>query len=105
MFFGVLQNALVRLNQPIRQQLLRITRRGLRINLLDCLDGDAAGFLPALVTTHSIRDNGETSLAGKFLIAGRLPKAVPVFVILALTAKIGEAGQLNTTTILHKASR
>ena len=80
----------------------RIARRALEENLPKDVDGEAAGDLTAFVTTHAVGDDDQPTAKLKFGIAFGLGVAVIILVIFAPTANIGEIGQLDSRTNLHR---
>jgi hypothetical protein len=55
----------------------------------DSLDGETAGFLSAIISTHAVGDDGEAALATKIGVGLRFPIKVGVFVVFALEANVG----------------
>src|SRR4029077_4725670 len=77
------------------QRTLRIVAKGIVVDVAHGLDGEATGFLPALVTAHAVGDDGETAFAEEFLLGVGLPIDVGILVIGALTADVGEARRFD----------
>lgn len=106
--FGVLgcksHNLLMGFAKPGKELRLRVTFKLLSVNPLDGFDGNAAGLLPAFVTTHAVGHNRQSALTLKLCVIGWLPIGVAVFVILALAAQIAHAGRLNPCPYAHHTS-
>jgi len=83
---------------------------GLGISLMagicffDGLNGDATSFLAAFVSSHAIGYDDESSLLPEIFLVGGLPIGVIVFIIIALAANIGEAGEFDSGPDLHLTS-
>src|SRR4029077_5272931 len=86
------------------QQGLDITARSIGIHIFDNFDGDAAGLLPAFVSSHAVGHNRQPAPLLELLLAGGLPVSIAVFIVLALAAHITEARQLNSRPNPHDTS-
>jgi len=75
------------------------------VNFANGLNGEAAGFLAAFVSTHAVCDDSEATLALEFGGAGGLPIEVRVLVVFALAAYIAQAGYFNSGFDIHAIDR
>ena len=84
-------NILVRRFKGFGESQLWIIAESIVIDLAYGLDGKATGFLTALVSAHTVGDDGESALAAKVVVGIGLPVEIGIFVIGALAADIGQA--------------
>ena len=85
MLVTIKQNLFVRRVKPSDQLVPWILASTIRINFLDGFDGNAAGFLAALVTAHAVGHNRQSAGLLKLLPAKRFPIGITVFVVGAQT--------------------
>src|SRR5437764_5028089 len=84
---------------------LRVITETLIVDLANRLHRQAAGFLTALVSAHTVGNHGESALALKFCFTGRLPIKKGVLVVFALAANIAQAGHFNSGFHIHAVDR
>src|SRR4051794_40880086 len=101
MFLRMLPNSAMSFLERLHQSGPGVANRRRGVDFFNCFNCYAAGFLSAFVSTHTIRDNGETPLELEFLVIRRLPVGVTILIILALAAYIRETRQLDSRTNLH----
>jgi hypothetical protein len=105
MLLGIVLNAGMRHRERIHQSGLRVIVETLIVNFANGLNGEAAGFLAAFVSTHTIGDDGKASLALKVLCAGGLPIEVGVLIIFALATHIAQASYFDSGFHVHAIDR
>ena len=72
------------------------------VDVLNYLDGNAAGFLSAFVAAHAVGEESEPPFLPKLLVARWLPIRVAVFVVLAFATDVAERGQINSRANSHE---
>ena len=75
------------------------------VDFAHSLDGKAAGFLTTFVSTHSVGDDRQATLAAKFVLRFWFPKKIGIFVIVALQADVGQAGGFNSWFRIRNINR
>jgi hypothetical protein len=105
MLLGVILNAMVGCGEGLHEGSLRIFARVARVDLANRFHSETAGFLPALVASHTVGNYREAAFALKFLLSIRLPVEIGILVIFALAAYVGQAGDLNSGFHAHQFDR
>jgi hypothetical protein len=104
MGFGVLANAFVGQAETAEQRISRVDRWIGVVDILDGIDGKATRFLAPLVPPHAVGDQSQSAFLSELVLALRFPVGQRVFVILALTAYVAQAGHFDSGPNLHYAS-
>src|SRR5579883_1750169 len=99
--FGVAADAGVGFLKPFQERGAGVPGGVVVINVLDGLDGEAAGFLAAFVSTHPVGDEGQSSLLLESLVTLGLPVGKRILIVFALAAHVAQAGDFDSRTNLH----
>jgi hypothetical protein len=86
MFLGETLNVLVSGFEGLGERSLRIAAKGIVIDAADGFNSQAAGLLPALISSHAVGDHGEAAFPAKVLVGVGLPVEVGIFVVGALAS-------------------